>query len=39
MSAKLYKEAEPTPGQPGNEPPKSEEGKTVDADFEVKENK
>ena len=39
MSAKIYKESGHTPPPPGNESPKSEEGKTVDADFEVKEDK
>jgi len=38
MSAKLYKEAGPTP-PPGGESPKPEEGKTVDAEYEVKEDK
>jgi len=42
MSAKIYKEAGPTPPPPGGEAPGQNpepEGKTVDAEYEVKEDK
>ena len=38
MSAKIYEEAGPTP-PPAGEAPKEETGKTVDAEYEVKEEK
>jgi molecular chaperone DnaK len=39
MSAKLYKENTPPKPEPGETPPQGDTNKTVDADFEVKEDK